>query len=167
MSARKSGLGRGLDALLGSAKPPAPPPGHPQQVPIDQLRPNPMQPRTEFSAEDLAELASSIEAQGLIQPIVVTGDPSGQFTIVAGERRWRAAKQAGLAEVPVSVRTVATEQDLLELALVENLQRADLNVLEEAEAYASLRQRFGLSQKEIAKRVGRSRAAVTNTSASS
>ena len=173
--ARKRGLGRGLDALL-SGKPPAK--THEQsaadlegnattatshRVAIDLLEANRHQPRTRFADGDLEELAASIREQGVIQPIVVTPTDEGRYTIVAGERRWRAAARAGLKEVPVVVRQVAGEQELLELALVENLQRSDLDPLEEAEAYESLRARFGLSQADIAKKVGKGRSTVTNS----
>ncbi len=153
-AAKKRGLGRGLDALL--ADEPA------RSLPVDRLRPNRFQPRTDFDDAKLAELAESIRAQGVVQPIVVTPDGSGGFTIIAGERRWRAARKAGLAEVPVAVREVSGDRELLELALVENLQRSDLNPVEEAEAYRTLATSFDLSQEEIALRVGKSRTTVTN-----
>jgi len=156
MSGRRRGLGRGLDALLGGEEPV-------RALPVDGLRPSRVQPRASFDEEGLAELAASIRAQGVVQPIVVTPDGAGGYTIVAGERRWRAARQAGLETVPVVVREVASEQELLELALIENLQRTDLNPLEEAEAYRALQDRFGLSHEEIAVRVGKSRPAVSNT----
>ena len=153
---KKRGLGRGLDSLLRPADDGL------RTVPIDQLYPNRFQPRTQFLDEGLEELAASIRAQGVIQPIVVRQDPAGGLTIVAGERRWRAAQRAGLERVPVVVRDVAGDQELLELALVENLQRTDLNPVEEAEAFRSLHESFGQSQEQIALRVGRSRAAVSN-----
>ncbi len=153
-AAKKRGLGRGLDALLEAE--PA------RSLPVDRLRPNRFQPRVDFDDAKLSELAESIRSQGLVQPIVVTPDGSGSFTIIAGERRWRAARKAGLAEVPVAVREVSGDRELLELALVENLQRSDLNPVEEAEAYRTLATSFDLSQEEIAVRVGKSRSAVTN-----
>ncbi len=133
-------------------------------MPVDQLEPNSRQPRGRFDDEDLAELTSSITQIGVLQPLVVTGAPDrgGRYRIVAGERRWRAARMAGLEKVPVVFRDVDDERELLELALVENLQRSDLNPIEEAEAFRSLSDEFGLSQQEIARRVGRSRAAVAN-----
>lgn len=155
---RRRGLGRGLDALLGEETPAL------QSLPVDRLAPNRRQPRSRFDETGLDELAESIRAQGVVQPILVTpGDRPGQYTIVAGERRWRAARRAGLAEVPVVVREVSGDRELLELALVENLQRSDLNPLEEAEAYRMLREEFQLSQEEIGGRVGKTRSAVANT----
>lgn len=158
---KKRGLGRGLDALMGDE--PAPVRGGVQEVEVGDLKPNRFQPRSHFDEAGLEELAESIRAQGVIQPIVVVTDDAGGYTIVAGERRWRAAQRAGLEEVPVVVRSVTGDQELLELALVENLQRADLNPVEEAEAYRALSDSFSLSQEAIAKRVGRARSTVTNT----
>jgi len=155
-AARKRGLGRGLDALLGQAETTL------SKVALDKLKPNRRQPRTHFDDGDLAELAESIRTQGIVQPLVVTPELDGTFIIVAGERRFRAARRAGLTEVPVVVRRVSDDRELLELALVENLQRADLNPLEEAEAYRMLRDEFGLSQEDVAARVGKTRPAVAN-----
>jgi ParB family transcriptional regulator, chromosome partitioning protein len=152
--AKKRGLGRGLDALLQDE--PA------RTLPVADLSPNRFQPRTEFDEGRLEELAESIRNQGVIQPLVVAPRPDGGYTIIAGERRWRASKRAGLTEVPVVVREVGDDRELLELALVENLQRADLNAVEEAEAYRQLATAFDLSQEEIAGRVGKSRSAVAN-----
>lgn len=174
-SKARRGLGRGLDALLKSA-PPAPgaspgagppssaAPGYPMSLPVESLEPNRFQPRSDFDESGLDDLASSIKSQGIVQPIVVTPQESaeGLYTIVAGERRWRAAQRAGLQEVPVVVRKVADDRQLLEMALVENLQRADLNPIEEAEAYQTLAVNFDLSQTEIASRVGKGRTTVTN-----
>jgi ParB family chromosome partitioning protein len=157
MSARRRGLGRGLGALIKEE------PAGLKLLPVDQLRPNRLQPRTTFDEKGLDDLAESIRSQGVVQPLVVTPQPDGAFTIVAGERRWRAAQRAGLAQVPVVVREVAGDRDLLELALVENLQRQDLDAVEEAEAYRALKERFGLSQEEIAGRVGKGRATVANS----
>lgn len=151
---KKRGLGRGLDALLQAE--PA------RALPIDALEPNRLQPRSAFDDARLTELADSIRAQGVVQPLVVTRNAGGGYTIVAGERRWRAARKAGLTEVPVVIREVAGDRELLELALVENLQREDLNPIEEAEAYRTLATTFELVQEEIATRVGKSRPAVTN-----
>ena len=159
---RKGGLGKGLDALIPS--------GFPSQteastafVPIEQIIPNPRQPRHSLDENNLRELADSIREHGILQPLIVTYDQQGsQYTLIAGERRWRAAKLAGLETVPVLVRQV-TEQQLLELALIENLQRSDLLPLETAEAYRNLHEDFGLTHEEIAARVGKSRVAVTNT----
>jgi ParB family chromosome partitioning protein len=152
---RRRGLGRGLDALLE-------PESVVRSLPLSQLKPNRLQPRSDFDEEGLAELANSIRAQGIVQPIVVTQEEDGGYLIVAGERRWRAARRAGLDEVPVVVRDVADDRELLEAALVENLQRSDLNPLEEAEAYRTLGERFELSQEEIAVRVGKGRSTVAN-----
>ncbi len=160
MTARRRGLGRGLDALIERKE--APVDGGFRTVPLDRLEPNRFQPRTDFDEESLRELASSIRSQGLVQPIVVTPADEGRWTIVAGERRFRAARLAGLTEVQVVVREVADSQTLLEMALVENLQRSDLNPMEEAEAYQRLAQEFGLAQAEIAKEVGKGRTTVTN-----
>ena len=165
MSAKKRGLGRGLDALIPQPEQPSPEPGTEAAVtalPIARLRPNRMQPRTRFDEAQLEELAESIRAQGIVQPLVVTPAADGLFDIIAGERRWRAARRAGLESVPVVVRTVADDRELLELALVENLQRSDLDPMEEAEAYQALQETFGLTQEEVAVRVGKSRTAVTN-----
>jgi len=156
MSAKKRGLGRGLDALLRVETPTA------QALPLERLRPNKVQPRANFDAEELDELAESIKAQGVVQPIVVTPRTDGDYTIVAGERRWRAARRAGLEEVPVAIREVADDRQLLEMALVENLQRTDLNPVEEAEAYRRLAKEFGLSQEETAIRVGKGRTSISN-----
>lgn len=153
-AAKRRGLGRGLDSLLQEA--PA------RQVAVGDLHPNRYQPRTEFDDTKLDELAESIRTQGVVQPLVVTPRGDGSYTIIAGERRWRASKKAGLAQVPVVVRQVADDRELLELALVENVQRSDLNPVEEAEAYRTLATSFDLGQEEIAGRVGKSRSAVAN-----
>jgi len=154
-AARKRGLGRGLDALLGAE-------GGTRMLPLGDLKPNRMQPRSLFDEGGLEELAQSIRTQGVVQPLIVAPRSDGSYTIIAGERRFRAARLAGLEQVPVVVREVADERELLELALVENLQRADLNPLEEAEAYQELGARFNLSHEEIGGRVGKSRAAISN-----
>ena len=157
MTAQKRGLGRGLGALLKEPESGA------RTVPVENLKPNRLQPRSRFDEAELDELADSIKAQGIIQPILVTPEGAGSFTIVAGERRWRAAQKAGLRIVPVVVRETSDQREMLELALVENLQRTDLNPLEEAEAFQSLQQISGLSQEAIAARVGKARASITNT----
>lgn len=157
-------LGRGLDALL---KPVAPAPAEPgaggaAQIPVDKIRPNRYQPRTQFNPESLQELADSIKAHGLAQPLLVS--PSavpGEYELVAGERRLRASKLAGLAEVPCVVRQV-TERERHELSLIENIQREDLNPLEEAEALKKIMQEFSATQEEVARALGRSRPAVAN-----
>lgn len=167
MSAKRRGLGRGLDALLGSepakseVTETAPPRGF-DEVAIGKLEPNRFQPRSHFDESGIEDLSESIKAQGVVQPIVVTPKGKSRYTIIAGERRWRASKKAGLTKVPVVIRDVANDQQLLELALVENIQRADLNPVEEAEAYRALSEKFDLSQEEIATRVGKGRTTITN-----
>ncbi|HKV10517.1 MAG TPA: ParB/RepB/Spo0J family partition protein [Thermoanaerobaculia bacterium] len=163
MNPKKRGLGRGLDALI-EKQPEAPPPQAPTRtLPLASLRPNRLQPRTSFNESAIEELAESIRAQGVVQPLVVTPEGEGTYAIIAGERRFRAARRAGLEEVPVVIREVANDRELLELALVENLQRSDLNAVEEAEAYLALQEKFGLSQEEIATRVGKGRPTVANS----
>ena len=162
MAPRKSGLGRGLEALIPAAEEDAAAAAQGvTEVPLASITPNPHQPRAPIRDQDLVELAASIEEHGIIQPLVVTSAPDG-YHLIAGERRWRAARLAGLATVPVIVKEVAPSE-MLELALVENLQRADLNALEEATAYRQLTEEFGLTQEQVARRVGKSRVAVANT----
>lgn len=162
MSPRKIGLGKGLDSLI-----PAPDADDARvgqgvlEVPLAAISPNPHQPRSPIRDEDLSELAASIEEHGIIQPLVVREVPDG-YQLIAGERRWRAARVAGLSQVPVLVKDVAS-REMLELALVENLQRADLNPLEEAMAFKQLSETFQLTQQQIAQRVGKSRTAIANT----
>lgn len=164
----KPALGRGLGALIAPAKTAAEAVAaaeaageRVQSVPLTQVVPSPLQPRTSFHAEHLAELVESIRANGIIQPLIVRRVNS-LLELIAGERRWRAAGQAGLKEVPVIVRE-ATDLEVLEFALVENLQREDLNPIEEAQAYRRLAEEFKLKQEDIAAKVGKSRAAVANT----
>ncbi|WP_066092612.1 ParB/RepB/Spo0J family partition protein [Xanthomonas massiliensis] len=167
--AKKRGLGRGLDALLGpkGATVAADPAGAPQpgevlrRMPVDQLQPGKYQPRREMDEAKLAELAESIKAQGVIQPIVARELEPGRFEIVAGERRWRASQLAGLAEVPVVVREL-DDRTVVAMALIENIQREDLNPLEEAQALQRLIDEFALTHAEAAEAVGRSRASVSN-----
>jgi ParB family chromosome partitioning protein len=161
MTTRKPALGRGLSALL-PGKDDVPRGTHPREVEIERLTPSRFQPRRDFSESALAGLAQSIREQGIVQPIVVAarGD---RFEIIAGERRWRAAALAGLRSVPITVREKTSDRDLLETALVENLQREDLNPLEAAEAYSRLKDEFKLTQESIAERVGKDRATVSNT----
>jgi len=176
----KPALGRGLGALLGGSPvlaPTAPAPViHPlpsparlpvpdardrvQRVPLDRIRPCPLQPRKDFSPESLRELADSIREQGIVQPLVVR-DRNGFYELIAGERRWRAAQLLNLPEVPVIVRE-ADDRAALELALIENLQRENLNALEEAHGYAELAEQFQLTQEEIAAKVGKGRVVVAN-----
>ena len=158
----RRGLGKGLDALIpgDTTQEPA---GNANQIPIDQIRPNPSQPRMEMSNEGLQELAASIREHGIIQPLILTRDNGDDhYTLIAGERRLRAAKIAGLESVPAIIRE-ASDQERLELALIENIQRENLTPLESAEAYQRLNDEFGLHQDQIAERVGKSRVAVTNT----
>jgi ParB family chromosome partitioning protein len=161
MNTRKVALGRGLSALL-PGKGDVPRGTYPREVEIGRLAPSRFQPRRDFSEAALAELARSISEQGIIQPIVVVARGEN-FEIVAGERRWRAAAMAGLKLVPITVREKSSDRDLLEAALVENLQREDLNAVEAAEAYARLREEFSLTQEKIAERVGKDRTTVANT----
>lgn len=156
----KSRLGRGLDSLIPAES--ALKQSDVQQVAVEAIRPNPHQPRTKFAKEQLAELAESIQVHGVIQPLIVKEEGGGRYTLIAGERRLQAAKLAGLQTVPVVPRE-ADDQALVELALIENVQREDLGPLESAEAYLQLHEEFGLSHEQIAKRVGKSRVAVTNT----
>ena len=156
---RRRGLGKGLEALIPAAETPA---TGMVNVPLAAITRNPMQPRGGIEPEALAELAASIREHGLIQPLVVTQQGPEHYQLIAGERRWLAAKAAGLMNVPVIIKE-ATPQQVLELALVENIQRADLNPLEEAAAYRQLVEEFGLTQEQVAERVGKSRVAVTNT----
>ena len=170
---RRHGLGRGLGALLGRATTRGESEAGEQaahrneegigDIPIDEIQPNPHQPRTRFEPASLTELATSIREHGVIQPVIVTERPDQpqRYWLITGERRWRAARQAGLTSVPAVVRE-ATSQQLLELALVENLQRDDLSPLEEAAAYNTLIDRFDLTQAQVAYRVGKSRSAVAN-----
>ncbi len=185
MIGKQSGLGRGLGALIPpkpTAAPVTPPgsvyvPPKPieearavevrpntleiHHIPVDNVRPNPHQPRTHFDHQQLEDLISSIQAHGVMQPIVVT-PVEGGYELIAGERRLRASKIAGLSTIPAIVRT-ATEQQKLELALIENIQRQDLNAIEEARAYVRLQAEFNLTQEDLAKRVGKSRPQVANT----
>lgn len=175
---KRPALGRGLGALLPGKPPSAPaappeaapaavtPAGPPRELPIERIEPNPEQPRKQFDPEKLEELAQSIRTQGILQPIVVTPRPkvpgqSPTYLIVAGERRWRAAQKAGLHVVPVHVREV-DEEHRLELALIENIQRADLNPIEEARAYQQLLEQHGYTQEELAVRVGKDRSTISN-----
>lgn len=158
---QRTGLGKGLDALIPGGSSAVSEAGV-AQVALDSIQRNPRQPRQNFKESELEELAASIREHGVIQPLIVAPAAGGRYTLIAGERRWQAARRAGLRTVPVVVRN-ASDQQLLELALIENVQRADLNAIEEAEAYHSLVKEFGLSHEMIANRVGKSRVAVTNT----
>jgi len=161
MSTKPTGLGRGLSSLIPDRS------VHSESnilrdVPISSIKPNSYQPRKSFDAESLASLSDSIKALGVLQPILVREIEQGQFELIAGERRWRAAKRAGLQKMPVLVQT-ADNKLSLEKALVENLHRSDLNPIEEASAYKQLIEEFGLTHEELSKRVGKSRAAVSNS----
>jgi ParB family chromosome partitioning protein len=162
--AKPAALGKGLGALINTrvvSPTPSPEKGERiQMVTLDQIIPTPLQPRTVFRDDNLQELVDSIKEHGIIQPLICrkSGD---KFELIAGERRWRAAQRVGLSEAPVILRT-ASDQDVLELALIENLQREDLNPIEEAKAFAKLAHHFGLRQEEIAQKVGKSRASIAN-----
>ncbi len=161
LSQRRGGLGRGLDALIPTIAEGAP--AATVELDIDAISPNPYQPRVEMNAEALETLAASIRLHGIIQPLVVAhGAERGRYVLIAGERRWRAARLAGLGAVPAVIKE-AVPRAMLELALVENVVRADLSPLEEAAAYRQLIDDFGMTQAAVAERVGRSRVSVTNT----
>jgi len=157
---KKSVLGRGLGALIPSKDPAAPAPGL-AEIEISQISPNPYQPRKFFDEAAIEELTRSVREHGIVQPLVVTRS-GNQFRLIAGERRFRAARKAGLSTVPVVIKELAREGDALEIALIENIQREDLNPMEEATAYQQLHQEFGLTQEEIARRVGKERSTVAN-----
>lgn len=160
--ARKGGLGRGLEALIPGSDG-VPQPGDLTYIPIDKVSPNPRQPRRNFDPEELRELTESILEYGVLQPLIISpGDFEGEYILIAGGRRLQAARLAGLHSVPAVIRAT-TDMEKLELALIENVQRADLNPLEEAEAYHQLADEFDLSHEEIAKKIGKSRVAVSNT----
>ncbi len=176
MPPKRSGLGRGLDALIPRVSE-SESLSQPQvidssnellssvvkSIPIDKIQPNPRQPRTRFDANELNELAESIRQHGIIQPLIIKrGNGDDTYILIAGERRLQAAKIAGIDVVPAIIRE-ASDQELIEIALIENVQRADLSPLETAEAYRQLAEEFSLSHEEIAKRVGKSRVAITNT----
>jgi ParB family transcriptional regulator, chromosome partitioning protein len=165
---RKPGLGRGLDALIPTSEratmtETALPDSSIAMIATECISPNPRQPRTRIDGSELSDLARSITQHGVIQPLIVTqAAETGQYILIAGERRWLAARQAGISQIPAIIRE-ANEQQLVELALVENVQRADLGPLETAEAYRQLSEDFNLSHEEISTRVGKSRVAITNT----
>lgn len=161
----KAALGKGLSALIGTRGPALRLDPEPEEnvrhVNLGSIVPSPLQPRKDFARDALSELVDSIRQHGIIQPLVVR-DVDGKHELIAGERRWRAAQEAGLTEVPIITR-VATDLEVVEISLIENLQRADLNPIEEAQAYSRLAAEFGLRQEDIAQKVGRSRAAVANS----
>lgn len=163
--ATKHGLGRGLNALIRDtpaepAQPAAAPQGGYHQVEVSSIRPNPWQPRRVFNKEAMDELAASVKQRGVLEPLLVRKAEDG-YELIAGERRWRAAQEAGLTKVPVVIKE-ASDHEALEIALIENLQRSDLNVIEEAEGYQVLADKFNLTQDEIARRVNKARASVAN-----
>ncbi len=167
MATKKRGLGRGLDALLadssaaGKKKTTSLDPDQLTRLPVERIRRGRWQPRTHFDEQALAELADSIRAQGMVQPVVVRATDDGHYELIAGERRWRAAQLAELREIPAVVRDVADDVAMA-MALIENIQRQDLNPLEEAGALQRLRDEYGLTHEQVATAVGRSRTAVTN-----
>lgn len=158
---KRSALGKGIAALIPDA--PALRPVGVMELPIEEIRPNPLQPRRHFAQAGLEELAESIRTHGLLQPVVVAPAAEGGYHLIAGERRWRATRLAGLALIPAVVRQPSGDADSLTLALIENLQREDLTPIEEARAYHHLRAELGLSQEEIAGRVGKDRSTVANS----
>lgn len=169
MNDRRRALGRGLDSLLPgraaatapAAVPPPPAPAGVQEVAVDLIDPNPYQTRRRISEESLKELADSIRASGVVQPVVLRPGPNGRFHLVAGERRWLASKRAGKVTIPAVVRQVSNEQ-AMEITIIENLQREDLNPMEQARAFERLSREFGLTQEQIAARTGKDRASVAN-----
>ena len=163
---KRRALGKGLDSLLPrvpapTASPAEPEGGRPREIPLDQIDPNPFQTRSQMNKEQLAELASSITANGVVQPILVRPLSSGRFQLIAGERRWRASQQAGKATIPAILRQVSDEQ-AMEITIVENLQRADLNPMEQARAFDRLSREFHMTQEQMAVRTGKDRATVAN-----
>ncbi|MDF0601276.1 ParB/RepB/Spo0J family partition protein [Psychromarinibacter sp. C21-152] len=167
--AERRGLGRGLSALMADvptapadSDAPARPPAPDRMVPVEQIRPNPNQPRRQFAEERLSELAQSIEEKGIIQPLILRPVDDGMYEIVAGERRWRAAQMARLHEVPALIREY-DDTEVLEVAIIENIQRADLNPVEEATGYRQLMDRFGHTQEKIADALGKSRSHIANS----
>ena len=159
--AKSKGLGKGIDALFGDFDQPLEETSAYRTLPLQKIEPNPNQPRKDFDPQELQELADSIAANGLIQPLTVREMPNGYFQIIAGERRWRACRLANIPELPVVV-IEADDRKAMELALIENLQRQDLNPVEEALGYQMLMEEFGLTQEDTARQVGKSRPAVAN-----
>lgn len=162
MVAKKRGLGRGLDTLLPKKETVAPQQVGLEEVPIEFIQPGKYQPRTYFAEESIAELSDSIKAQGIIQPVVLRSIAEDRYEIIAGERRWRAAQLAGMEKIPAVIRTV-DDESAISMSLIENIQREDLNPLEEATALQRLIDDFQFTHQEVAEAVGKSRSAVTNT----
>jgi ParB family transcriptional regulator, chromosome partitioning protein len=171
---KRRALGKGLDSLLPRVQAPAPPPpapaptaapenegGKPREIPLEQIDPNPYQTRSQVNEEQLGELAASISANGVIQPILVRPQANGRFQLIAGERRWRASKVAGKATIPAILKQVSDEQ-AMEMTIVENLQRADLNPMEQARAFERLGREFHMTQEQISLRTGKDRASIGN-----
>jgi len=165
MAVKKKALGRGLDALIGQVQQSRDPDSKAQsilrQLPVDVIKPGRYQPRSVFDQDKLNELAESIKAQGVVQPVVVHKSPDGSYELIAGERRWRAAQLAGLEEIPAVIRRVEDEA-ILPMSLIENIQREDLNPLEQARALRRLIEEFGMTHQQAGEAVGRSRTAITN-----
>ena len=162
MSTQKKALGRGLGALIPTRATEAPATAGLAQIPIEQIAANPLQPRKVFNEASIEELARSVREHGIVQPLVVTRTGDSKYRLIAGERRFRAAQKAGLATVPVVIKEKVADSDALQIALIENIQREDLNPMEEANAYHQLHDEFGLTQEEISRRVGKERSTVAN-----
>jgi len=158
---QKKALGRGLSALIPQKSEPAATAGF-AHIPLDRISANPYQPRKAFSERSIDELARSVREHGIVQPLVVTRTADNRYRLVAGERRFRAAQKAGLQSVPAVIKELLQESDALQIALIENIQREDLNPIEEANAYYQLHDEFGLTQEEISRRVGKERSTVAN-----
>jgi ParB family chromosome partitioning protein len=159
---QKKALGRGLGALIPQKVEQAPSAAGLSQIPLDRITANPYQPRKIFNERSIEELARSVREHGIVQPLVVTRTADNRYRLVAGERRFRAAQKAGLQSVPAVIKDLQHESDALQLALIENIQREDLNPMEEASAYHQLHDEFGLTQEEISRRVGKERSTVAN-----
>jgi len=163
MSTQKKALGRGLGALIPTRGADAPSPAAGlAEIPVDQISPNPYQPRKTFNEASIEELARSVREHGIVQPLVVTRLGDRKYQLIAGERRFRAAQRAGLSRVPVVIKEKVRDSDTLQIALIENIQREDLNPIEEANAYHQLHEEFGLTQEEISKQVGKERSTIAN-----
>jgi ParB family chromosome partitioning protein len=162
MSTQKKALGRGLGALIPTRAVEAPQASGLAEVPVEQISPNPYQPRKTFNEASIEELARSVREHGIVQPLVVTRIGDHKYRLIAGERRFRAAQKAGLSKVPVVIKERTTDSDTLQLALIENIQREDLNPIEEAHAYHQLHEEFGLTQEEISQQVGKERSTIAN-----